>query len=247
MYPYPLCATDRCLCDIPTHTIVLCHSIVVIKRAKMYPFKPYSTILLAGTTNSGKSTLASKFLIHRNEMFENGIDKILYCYSIWQDLFTDLEQSIDCITFYKGLPPTSLIDEHVNGGSKLLIVLDDMMHEISNNKEICLLFTQGAHHKRISVIYLSNNLFIQGKEARSIACNCHITILLNSPRNTLQYQIFAKQIFPGKTKEFLAVFNDCIATKFGYLVVDLDPRSDRKFQLRSKILPSDAATVVYSL
>ena len=50
-----------------------------------------------------------------------------------------------------------------------LIVFDDQMIAASKDKLIENLFTRGSHHRNLSVIYIVQNLFHQGKGSRSIS------------------------------------------------------------------------------
>ena len=47
-------------------------------------------------------------------------------------------------------------------------MFDDQMIYASKDKRIVNLFTLGSHHRNLSVIYIVQNLFHQGKGSRSI-------------------------------------------------------------------------------
>ena len=40
------------------------------------------------------------------------------------------------------------------------------MEERKEDADIAKIFTKGSHHKNISVLFLSQNLFLQGKQIR---------------------------------------------------------------------------------
>ena len=54
-----------------------------------------------------------------------------------------------------------------------LIVFDDQMIDVSKDKRIVNPFTRCSHHRNVSVIYIVQNLFHQGKGSRSINLNSH--------------------------------------------------------------------------
>ena len=56
------------------------------------------------------------------------------------------------------------------GGEHDLCVLDDLMHDVVESKTAELLFTQSCHH--LSVVFFAQNVYVQGKSARTIALNC---------------------------------------------------------------------------
>jgi len=53
-------------------------------------------------------------------------------------------------------------------GKPCLIILDDVLNEVYS-KDVCDLFTKGNHHRNISVILITQNLFHQGRFRRDIA------------------------------------------------------------------------------
>ena len=59
-------------------------------------------------------------------------------------------------------------------------MLDDQMIDASKDKLIVNIFTRGSHHRNLSVIYIVQNLFYQGKDSRSTSLNCHYLILFKN-------------------------------------------------------------------
>ena len=148
------------------------------------------------------------------------------------------------IIFHRGLPSTKQIDEICQNNSHNIIVLDDLMNEVVKNAEMELLFTRDGHHKKLSIIYLNQNMFCQGKNARTIALNCHYLILFKNLRDCSQIQKLGQQINPGESYLLVEAYKDCMQEKFGYLVVDLSPNALQDFRLRTKIFPKED-TIIY--
>jgi septin family protein len=123
------------------------------------------TALVAGPTGSGKTVFISKILETKDELIKPNIDKIIYCYSIWQAEFDILKNKN--IEFYEGLYDISNLDSKI----KNLIIFDDLMREASENDQILDMFTKGSHHKNTSVMLLTQNIFSKGKHARTISLN----------------------------------------------------------------------------
>ena len=65
---------------------------------------------------------------------------------------------------------------------KDLVVLDDLICNAGDSKQRAQLFTQDAHHKNLSVIFIVQNLFYQWKEMRPITLNADYIILYKHPR-----------------------------------------------------------------
>ena len=73
----------------------------------MYPFPGCTSIAVSGATCSGKIFSLYRLLCHKNEMFENPPQKVLYCYGIYQLFYEKMEKELPFITFQQGLPSTS--------------------------------------------------------------------------------------------------------------------------------------------
>ncbi|CAH3138514.1 unnamed protein product [Porites lobata] len=67
------------------------------------------------------------------------------------------------IEFVKGIPTALEQDSYFDVNKRNLIVFDDQMIDASKDKRIVNLFTRGSHHRNLSVIYIVQNLFHQGK------------------------------------------------------------------------------------
>ena len=50
-----------------------------------------------------------------------------------------------------------------------LLILDDLMEELFADKKASALLTKDMHHKNVTVIFVVQNLFKQGKSMRDIA------------------------------------------------------------------------------
>ena len=77
------------------------------------------------------------------------------------------------------------------------------MHKVTQDKEIELLFTQGTHHRCVSVILITQNLYPGGKHARTIALNTWYMVLMKNLRDVSQVGILGRQLYPGRGKGFM--------------------------------------------
>lgn len=198
------------------------------------------TMGIYGGTGSGKTVFVQKLL--SSDSFDKKPQKIVYCYTEWQPLFEEMEK--EGIEFYEGLPTK----DEVNGWSAerehMVLVLDDMIHLIVNNTDVLHYFTVTSHHRNMSIIILSQNIFSQGKTARTISLNMHYIVLFKNIRDTSQVMTLARQIFPSKTKYFMDAYQKSTDQKYGYLLIDISPHTDKTFQLRTCIL-KDETCIVY--
>ena len=217
----------------------------LLGEVKMFPFEAPSTFSISGTTQSGKTTWLFRLLRNKVQLFgDNPPHSILYCYGIWQELFKQIESNISEISFHEGLPTSEQIENLISNKKHNIIILDDLMLDVVKNSEMELLFTRGAHHKKLTIIYLNQNMFCQGKNARSISLNCHYLILFQNLRDCSQIKRLGQQIFPNQSQVLVEAYKDCLQEPFGYLVIDLSPVTHQHYRLRTKIFPEED-TIVY--
>ena len=81
-----------------------------------------------------------------------------------------------------------------------IIVLDDLMEKIVKSIEMQELFTKYCHHRNMTAIMVSQNVFQKGPNARTISLNTHIHILFANKRDEVQVSILVHQLFHSKTK-----------------------------------------------
>ena len=118
-------------------------------------------------------------------------------------------------------------------------MFDDQMIDAGKDKRIVNLFTRGSHHRNLSVIYIVQNLFHQGKGSRSISLNSHYLVLFKNPRDKWQILTLAKQMHPGQTDFVLNQYEEAVKRPFGYLLIDLKTTTQDNCRLRTNVLPSE--------
>ncbi len=167
--------------------------------------------------------------------------KIVYCYSEWQLIFDELEKTLP-IDFYQGLPRTEEIEDLTRDREHIIIVLDDLMDDVVRSTHVQDMFTKGSHHRNLTLIYLSQNLYCQGKNARSQSLNTHYLLLLRNPRDVTQINMLARQT--GLGSALIEAYRDSTSKPYGYLLVNLSPHARENFQMMTDILP-DESPIVY--
>ena len=93
-------------------------------------------------------------------MFTRPFDRIVWCYGQWQPSYEKIKLQIPEITWVEGLPK-DLYDSFSPTQTNLLIA-DDLMG--TDDSLISRIFTRGSHHLDLTIVYLLQNLFAQGKE-----------------------------------------------------------------------------------
>ena len=128
----------------------------------------------------------------------------------------------------------------INPSIRNLVVIDDLMHELSNDQRMTNLFTKGCHHRNLSVIFILQNIFHRGKELRDMSLNSHYLVVFKSPRDSSQVNHLARQMFPGHVKYMQEAFEDVTKRPYGYRLpaaYEYFPRGD-SVHLRQKSVKS---------
>lgn len=197
---------------------------------------PFSCIL-AGPSNSGKSYFVKQLLHNTETHLSHKPDNIVWFYSCWQKLYDELIISFPHIRFVEGLPQTFVDNDLLPPDKVNLTIVDDLMDCASGSAEIEKAFTKYVHHRNLSIMYLVQNVFCQGKKSRTIALNTKYMVLFKNPRDKLQIVTLARQMYPGKTHFFLEAFEDATQAPYGYLLLDLRSDTPEELRLRSGFFP----------
>ena len=109
------------------------------------------------------------------------------------------------------------------------------MTEAKCDQRIADLFTKGSHHRNISIVYLTQNVFSQGRFCRVIALNTQYLVLFNIPINRQQVATLARRIYSSTCARFMRKFEDATARPYGYLVLDLKSSTSEQDRLQTDI------------
>lgn len=217
-------------------------------EVKIPSFLFYSpaTVSISGMTSSGKTFWIKQVIKHRATLFKVPPKRVIYCYGAWQKIFED--EDMREVEFIDGIP--SNLNTLGDGRNHTLLVLDDLMESVVSDIQTQHMFTKTSHHQNISVFYLNQNMYCQGKCARSINLNCHYLVLFKNLRDVLQVGTLGKQM--GMKKLMQLAYKDATAHPYGYLFVDLSPHNNTPYKLKSHVIPDKMGEeldymLVYSL
>lgn len=194
------------------------------------------TAIIAGPTSSGKSYFIKQFLRERSCLINGNIDEIVYC--IPEGQVADHEIAYNRL--YEGIPDAEMFKDL----KPRLVILDDLMREADGS--VVDLFTKGSHHYNLSVIFVTQNIFNQGKGRRDISLNAHYIVCFKNPRDRQQISHLSKQIYPENPKYIQEAYNDATFKPFGYLLFDLRQTTPDIIRFRTNIFQIDIpSNIVY--
>lgn len=203
------------------------------------------TMIVSGSTGSGKSVWIQRLLSHLPYMVGGGgIGCVLYCYGEVNNHILEMQRrgmvGNARVQVHKGIPRggEEFIREKANQmrNGHLLVVLDDLMVGMEQ-PFLDALFTKGSHNWGVSVILVTQHLF--SRELRVARNNAHYLVLMRNPAGALQVRNLAVQLFPGQSAYFMQAYRDATKDNFGYLLVDMHPSTPNILRLRAYIYPDD--------
>ena len=179
------------------------------------------TMVVAGPSQSGKTTFLKNLLAHRDELFRHPFNRVIWCYGIYQhELHNELRKQ--GIILHAGIPSVADLQPYD------MIILDDLLNESDTSKDLTKMFTQTAHHLPCFVIFVSQNLFPKGKDARTRSLNTHYYVIFKNPRDKSQVEVLARQMLPTNWKTLVEVFEDATKLPYGYLFIDFTQECEDK-------------------
>ena len=143
---------------------------------------PFSCIV-SGPSGSGKSSFVIRFLQNLRHLctepsFGGGI---VWCYDEKSAVPSHHKLTTN-VRYNEGVTE----DFGSANGEPCLVILDDLLTDVYS-KQVCELFTRGNHHRNISVILITQNLFHQGRFCRDISINAHYIVELKNVRQETVY------------------------------------------------------------
>lgn len=150
------------------------------------------------------------------------IDRILIAYRRWQTMYTEIQKTVvPRVEFVQGIPLGIEDDDFFDCSLNNLLILDDIMSVAGKDQRITDLFTEGSHHRSLSVIAINQNLYASKDPTQRR--NCHYMMLFNNPVDKQSMMTLARQMYPGNASTFLKAFDKAVRFPYGYLFVDLKP------------------------
>ena len=195
-------------------------------------FKHCTTIQVSGPTR-WKTRLVQR--IFEEQLIQPFATRIIWVYSEWQPDYDMIRERYPGIEFEKEWRDDifdSLTPEQYN-----ILVLDDQMGVASSSKSVCDLFTTGSHQGNLTVIYLVQKVYNQGKSQRTISLNSDYSVVFRNGRDASQFQTLAYQICPSNGDWLVDAFKDATSKQYWCLVLDNIPSTPKDQTVATNILP----------
>ena len=204
---------------------------------------PFSCIV-SGCSGSGKTTWVYKLLENSRDLITPEIRTVYYFYTQDQPhLFRTMKELGLVNQFVQDAPTVEKITEISSAEENVLLIVDDNMKNVgADMSEIFTTF----RHRNVSVVFLTQNLFLQNKDYRTMSLNSNYIVIMKNPRDASQIVNFAKQFSPHSTRYVTDSFKNATANRaYSYLLFDLRQNTDEKLRVRTRIFPDEAPMSTY--
>ena len=109
----------------------------------------------------------------------------------------------------------------------------------SEKKKLVQLFTQGSHHRNLSIFYIVQNPFKQGASSRTISLNSQYIVVFKNPRDSAQIQYLAQEVYPRNRKFLIESFLDATQKPHSYLLLNMKQDCEEWLRVVSNIFPGE--------
>ena len=104
--------------------------------------------------------------------------------------------------------------------------------------DIAPLFTVDARHSNMSLIFLSQRMFVNNEHFRQISQNSDYFVVFKNPRNLSEIRTLAQQITPGSL-QLMYIYREATKEPFSYLFINLTQEAQPKTKYLSNIFERD--------
>ena len=198
------------------------------------------TALIVGPTGSGKTVTTFKLIGDRENVCTEPPIEVHYCYGAWQDSFERLSGDV---IFHEGL--IDVERDLPNDGRPRWLIVDDLMEEVTGESRLNNIYTKHSHHKNVSVLFLSQNLFKEKNRTQSI--NTHYMFLFKNPRDRQAVTRLAQQAFPGSVQAVKDAYAHATREPYSFLLIDMKQETPENCRLLGNYLSFDKPIIAYDV
>ncbi len=207
-----------------------------------------SRMVVAGPSMSGKSQFALKLVKYRTDVYTHAFERVLYCLPenaihLHKKFLDELKSTCEFVEIVEGLPDVEGLHLNTEQITHKLLILDDLMSRAFASKDILELVTSTSHHSNISVVIITQSVFLPAKHRLTLIRNCSEKVIFHDKLDYNQLQVLSRHIAPGKPnllKEcFDFIYKHTQKNELKYVVLDASPLSELPYNacIRTFIFP----------
>jgi hypothetical protein len=192
-------------------------------------------LFISGPSRCGKTFFVADMLQNIQTFAKQPPSLIIYIYKVWQSKFDEMKSLVH-VFLEDDANMVDKIKEYANG-NPVLVVFDDMINSKSL-ANIAILFTVDGRHMNMSMIFLTQRMFVNDEFFRQISQNCDYFFLFKNPRNSAEIRTLAQQVTPG-TLHLIKIFIEATKDPFSYLCVNLTQECQPEVKYLTQLFNKD--------
>merc|ERR1712101_2812 len=196
-------------------------------------------LFVSGPSRCGKTVFISKLIENIQRFSKQPPRSIIYVYKVWQDKYEEM-QSLG-INFMEDNEKAVENIKSTARGQPILVIFDDLIGSKSL-PEIANMFTVDARHLNISMVFLSQRMFVNDEYFKQISQNCDYFCLFKNPQNSSEIRTLAQ---PNVKENMVLVdiYPDATERPFTYLFINLTEECNAEVKYSSNLF--DGTKYVY--
>ena len=201
-------------------------------------FKHPFNMVVAGPSACGKTSFVRKLL--EDFDLQTTLDtprlRVFWAHGQDQDTYRKPISDFVDVEYHHGVPG----EERVLQANPHFLILDDLMVEAASaGKSLVSFLSRFAHHNNISIIYITQNLFFNGKNTTDANRQSHYTVVFRNSRDKSIAITLGRQLAPYNKSHFYECFHDATKKPFSYLLIDAHPTTPEELLLKTNIFSED--------
>ena len=198
-------------------------------------------LFIGGPSRCGKTFFVVNLVQNLTSICKSVPTNIIYVYKVWQPKYDEIKGFVR--VYLK--EQEGLIDKIRNLCSEeaTLVIFDDLINS-KTLKEIADLFVVDGRHLNMSIIFLSQRLFVNDEYFRQISGNCDYFCVFRNPRKVNEIRELAKQLTPGGL-ELLDIYKMATHEPYSYLFINLTQECPDILKYTSHLFNYDHYIKVY--
>ena len=192
-------------------------------------------LFISGPSRCGKTFFVADLLQNIQTFAAQPPSRVIYIYKVWQTKFDEMK-SVVHIFMEDEKNIIDKIKEYATG-VPILIVFDDMINS-SSLSDLASLFTVDARHMNMSLVFLTQRMFVNDEHFRQISQNCDYFIIFKNPRNSSEIRTLAQQITPGSL-HLINMYIEATKEPFSYLFINLTQECPPEVKYLSQFFSRD--------
>lgn len=193
-----------------------------------------------------------RIIQQRAQVLSHPISALVYCFGQEANSEEDeefkaaLRATFPDVVFHVGFPP---FDDYVHIKGQKVVVLDDMADEIVRDKVLFNIVTRVSRRNKLSIFFLTQNLFQAGPYAKALSRNATIKVVFDDLADRQWVSFLNRQVEP-EHKNFLPQVMTWLRQNVKnyydqYVVLDASKNNKMPYDLRVKtnIFPNEQGIV----